>query len=140
MAHLKILHFADSHIDIANYGRYDAEYALPVRVVDFLKSLDQIVDRAIDEKRKVGDTITTYRIIRSVEIDSSGSLCCTAQENRFAFTNACFCAAHRIFQNNQFCDYSTIATIGCYENIDIGARRSLLHTSQNNRLTFADAY
>ncbi|HSH05543.1 MAG TPA: exonuclease SbcCD subunit D [Anaerolineae bacterium] len=47
---LRILHFADTHIDIANYGRYDPERGLPVRVVDFLDALDQIVDRAIEEK------------------------------------------------------------------------------------------
>jgi exonuclease SbcD len=46
---LRILHFADAHIDIANYGRHDPETGLPVRVVDFLKALDQIVDRAIAE-------------------------------------------------------------------------------------------
>lgn len=46
---LKILHFADAHIDIANYGRHDADTGLPVRVVDFLNALDQIVDRAIAE-------------------------------------------------------------------------------------------
>lgn len=44
-----ILHFSDAHIDIANYGRHDPESALPVRVMDFLRSLDQIVDTAIDE-------------------------------------------------------------------------------------------
>jgi DNA repair protein SbcD/Mre11 len=46
---LKVLHFADAHIDIANYGRHDPETGLPVRVVDFLNALDQIVDRAIAE-------------------------------------------------------------------------------------------
>jgi DNA repair protein SbcD/Mre11 len=46
---LRILHFADAHIDIANYGRRDQETALPVRVMDFLSALDQIVDRAIEE-------------------------------------------------------------------------------------------
>jgi len=45
----KILHFADSHIDMANYGRQDPETGLPLRVMDFLKSLDQIVDTAIAE-------------------------------------------------------------------------------------------
>jgi exonuclease SbcD len=44
-----ILHFSDAHIDIANYGRHDPESALPVRVMDFLRSLDQIVDTAIGE-------------------------------------------------------------------------------------------
>ena len=45
-----ILHFADAHIDMANYGRHDPQTGLPIRVVDFLKSLDTIVDAAIDEK------------------------------------------------------------------------------------------
>ncbi len=47
---IRILHFADAHIDMANYGRHDPETALPVRVVDFLKSLDQIVETAVSEK------------------------------------------------------------------------------------------
>lgn len=47
---VKILHFADSHIDIANYGRHDPETGLAVRVMDFLNALDQIVDAAIDER------------------------------------------------------------------------------------------
>ena len=46
----KILHFADAHIDMANYGRHDPESGLPMRVMDFLKSLDTIVDAAITEK------------------------------------------------------------------------------------------
>ncbi len=47
---VKILHFADAHIDMANYGRHDPETGLPFRVLDFLKSLDTIVDTAISEK------------------------------------------------------------------------------------------
>src|SRR5512135_1989152 len=47
---LTILHFADAHIDMANYGRHDAQSGLPVRVMDFLKSLDTIIDTAIDER------------------------------------------------------------------------------------------
>jgi exonuclease SbcD len=47
---LKILHFADAHIDMANYGRHDPESGLPIRVTDFLKSLDTIVQAAIDEQ------------------------------------------------------------------------------------------
>ena len=45
-----ILHFADAHIDMANYGRHDPQSGLPVRVVDFLKSLDIIIDTAIEER------------------------------------------------------------------------------------------
>jgi DNA repair protein SbcD/Mre11 len=47
---MKLLHFADAHIDMANYGRHDPETGLPMRVLDFLKSLDAIVDAAISEK------------------------------------------------------------------------------------------
>ena len=46
---VKILHFADAHIDRRSGGKTDTETGLPVRVVDFLKSLDTIVDTAIDE-------------------------------------------------------------------------------------------
>ncbi len=45
-----ILHFADAHIDMANYGRHDPQSGLPMRVIDFLKSLDTIIDTAINEK------------------------------------------------------------------------------------------
>ena len=47
---MKLLHFADAHIDMANYGRHDPETGLPLRVLDFLKSLDTIIDAAISEK------------------------------------------------------------------------------------------
>ncbi len=47
---IKILHFADAHIDMATYGRHDPESGLPVRVMDFLNSLDTIVDAAVEEQ------------------------------------------------------------------------------------------
>ena len=47
---MKLLHFADAHIDMANYGRHDPQTGLPLRVLDFLKSLDTIMDAAIHEK------------------------------------------------------------------------------------------
>jgi exonuclease SbcD len=47
---MKLLHFADAHIDMANYGRHDPATGMPLRVLDFLKSLDAIVDAAIGEK------------------------------------------------------------------------------------------
>lgn len=47
---MKLLHFADAHIDMANYGRHDPASGLPLRVLDFLKSLDTIVDTAIERK------------------------------------------------------------------------------------------
>lgn len=46
----KILHFADAHIDMKNYGQHDPASGLPLRVMDFLKSLDTIVETAISEK------------------------------------------------------------------------------------------
>ena len=45
-----LLHFADAHIDMVNYGRHDPQSGLPLRVMDFLKSLDIIVEAAIAEK------------------------------------------------------------------------------------------
>ena len=47
---IKLLHFADAHIDITNYGAHDPRTGLPLRVMDFLKSLDTIVETAIEEK------------------------------------------------------------------------------------------
>jgi len=47
---MKILHFADAHIDMANYGRHDPRTGMPLRVLDFLKSFDTIVDTAIAQK------------------------------------------------------------------------------------------
>ncbi|KAA3644688.1 MAG: exonuclease SbcCD subunit D [Chloroflexi bacterium] len=47
---IKLLHFADAHIDMANYGRHDPDSGLPVRAMDYLKSLDTIVEAAIEEK------------------------------------------------------------------------------------------
>jgi exonuclease SbcD len=46
---IHLLHFADAHIDIANYGRHDAESALPIRVMDFLSALDQIVEEGVSQ-------------------------------------------------------------------------------------------
>jgi len=47
---VKLLHFADAHIDLARQGRHDADTGLPLRVMDFLESLDTIVDAAISER------------------------------------------------------------------------------------------
>jgi DNA repair protein SbcD/Mre11 len=47
---IKVLHFADAHIDMAAHGRQDPQTGLPLRVLDYLKALDTIVDTAIHEK------------------------------------------------------------------------------------------
>lgn len=47
---IKLLHFADAHIDMTNFGAHDPETGLPERVMDFLRSLDTIIQTAIDER------------------------------------------------------------------------------------------
>lgn len=47
---LKVLHLADTHIGMENYGRINAETGLNQRLHDFLNSLDQAVDAAIAEQ------------------------------------------------------------------------------------------
>ena len=47
---MRFLHFADAHIDMANYGRLDPATGLPLRILDFLKALDEIVESAVTEK------------------------------------------------------------------------------------------
>lgn len=47
---MRLLHFADAHIDMVGYGRHDPATGLPVRVMDFLKSLDTIIETAISER------------------------------------------------------------------------------------------
>lgn len=47
---IKLLHFADAHIDMAQGGVHDPVSGLPVRVTDYLRCLDTIIDTAIDEQ------------------------------------------------------------------------------------------
>jgi len=47
---MKILHTADFHIDAVQSGKWDPDTGLPIRVMDFLKSMDTIIDTAINEK------------------------------------------------------------------------------------------
>jgi len=47
---IKVLHFSDAHIDISSQGRRDPLTGMPLRVLDFLKALDTIVDAAISEQ------------------------------------------------------------------------------------------
>ena len=44
---VKILHFADAHIDSYTGGRIDPANGLPYHTNDFLKALDEIIDTAI---------------------------------------------------------------------------------------------
>ncbi len=60
---IRILHFADLHIGMENYGRMDPESGLNRRVVDFLERLDTVVEYAIDHEADVvlfaGDAFRT---------------------------------------------------------------------------------
>lgn len=47
---MKILHFADLHIGVENYGRPDPETGFSTRLVDFLNAFDELVDCAIAEE------------------------------------------------------------------------------------------
>jgi DNA repair protein SbcD/Mre11 len=45
---IRVLHFADSHLGMENYGKTDPETGLSSRVVDFLRRMDEIVEYARD--------------------------------------------------------------------------------------------
>ena len=45
---MRILHFADLHIGVENYGRIDPTTGLSSRLGDFLHTYDELVDYAID--------------------------------------------------------------------------------------------
>lgn len=47
---LRILHFADIHIGMENYGRIDAATGVNQRVLDFIQRLAEIVDYAIEHE------------------------------------------------------------------------------------------
>jgi exonuclease SbcD len=47
---MKIVHFSDVHIGVDNFSRTDPETGLPSRLLDFLATLDEVVDYCIDEE------------------------------------------------------------------------------------------
>jgi exonuclease SbcD len=50
MSAINILHLADVHIGMENYGRFDANSGLNSRVLDFLRRLSEAVDYALDHE------------------------------------------------------------------------------------------
>ena len=62
---IRIVHFADLHIGMENYGRVDPATGLNRRVVDFLNRLDDVVSYAIDHDADLvlfaGDAFRTRR-------------------------------------------------------------------------------
>ena len=47
---MKIIHFADLHLGVENYGKIDPETGLSTRLGDFLAALDQLIDYALENK------------------------------------------------------------------------------------------
>jgi DNA repair protein SbcD/Mre11 len=47
---MKLIHFADLHLGVENYGQINPETGLSSRLEDYLKALDQVIDYAIDKK------------------------------------------------------------------------------------------
>ena len=47
---MKIIHFADLHLGVENYGHVNPETGLSSRLEDFLRALDQVVDYALENK------------------------------------------------------------------------------------------
>ena len=47
---MKIIHFADLHLGMENYGRIDPVTGISSRLLDFLSALDQLVDYALENK------------------------------------------------------------------------------------------
>ncbi|MCB9452303.1 MAG: exonuclease SbcCD subunit D [Anaerolineaceae bacterium] len=43
---IRVLHFADTHIGMENYGKTDPQTGLSSRVVDFLRRMDEMIDYA----------------------------------------------------------------------------------------------
>jgi len=44
---IRLLHFADLHLGVENYGRMDPTTGLSTRLMDFLRAYDQVVDYAL---------------------------------------------------------------------------------------------
>jgi len=47
---MRILHFADLHLGVENYGRIDPQTGLSSRLGDFLSAFDEVVEYALNEK------------------------------------------------------------------------------------------
>jgi len=47
---IKLLHFADVHLGMESYGRWDPATGLSLRLMDFLGAFDRIVERALAEE------------------------------------------------------------------------------------------
>ena len=44
MTRINVLHFADIHIGMENYGHIDSSTGINSRVIDFLRRFDEVID------------------------------------------------------------------------------------------------
>lgn len=44
---IKLVHFADIHLGVENYGRFDPDTGLSTRLLDFLRAVDAVIDAAL---------------------------------------------------------------------------------------------
>ncbi len=47
---IRVMHFADTHFGVELYGRLDPESGLHTRLIDFRKSLEMAIDKALEER------------------------------------------------------------------------------------------
>lgn len=47
---MRILHFSDLHIGVENYGRVDPQTGLSTRLLDFLSTLDELLEYALNQQ------------------------------------------------------------------------------------------
>ncbi|MCB0197353.1 MAG: exonuclease SbcCD subunit D [Anaerolineae bacterium] len=47
---IKLLHLADIHVGMENYGRLDSKSGLNSRVIDFLRRMSQVIDQALEHE------------------------------------------------------------------------------------------
>ena len=50
---IKLVHFADLHLGVENYGRLDPATGLSTRLSDFLHAFDQVIDYALDPANEI---------------------------------------------------------------------------------------
>ena len=79
---IRLLHFADVHFGVENYGRFDPETGLNSRLVDFREALKKAIRIAIDSDVEIaifsGDAykMTNRRNFGKRQKSSAGSRIC----------------------------------------------------------------
>ena len=80
MEKIRLLHFADLHIGVENYGRLDPTTGVNRRVLDFLRRFDKLIDYGLEREVDLvtfafSDALSysILRIIRSMNPVSAGT-------------------------------------------------------------------